>query len=249
MGLFDRTAKYLAAGPTLLVPANRVDDVGELLHRYDPHVKVKNDRFFFDNGVFLYGPVETSEPGIVGYYARPAWLPKHEDRAESAKLLDGERLVRGLAVRLNGGKQSEQPWADLDLGVSVYAATSLPVEQVIAILQPFAGDEAGRELVVDDEGADDYILGSYLEPVFLTVFWPAYLSKAREARPALATGATRKQEMCRWELRTAPHAATADLALCRLLAEAALALAAPTNGIVVDMYGFPITTPDELLPS
>ncbi len=67
MALFDRTAKHLATGPALLVPAERVDDVTELLHRYHPGVTVKSDRFFFDNGVFLYGPVETPDAGVVGY--------------------------------------------------------------------------------------------------------------------------------------------------------------------------------------
>jgi len=249
MALFDRTAKHLATGPALLVPAERVDDVTELLHRYHPGVTVKSDRFFFDNGVFLYGPVETPDAGVVGYYVRAAALPKREERSEDAKLLDGERLVRGLAVRLGGRTRSERPWAELDLEVSVYAETPLPAEQVIGVLQPYAGDEDGRRLTVEQHQnvAESYLLISEREPVFLTVFWPGYLSRSRPARPALAVGTLR--EPCRWQLRCTAKTATADPALCHLLAEAALALAAATNGSVVDMYGFPLTKPDELLAS
>jgi hypothetical protein len=242
MALFDRTAKHLATGPTLLVPADRVADVTELVRRYDPGVLVKSDRFFFDNGVFLYGPVETPEQGIVGYYVRAAALPKREERSEDAKLLDGERLVRGLAARLHGERRSERPWADLDLEVSVYAETPIPVDQVIGVLQPYAGDEEGRQLSADEQPnvSESYILISEREPVFLTVFWPGYLSRSRQAQ---AVGTMR--EPCRWQLRTTSK--TADPALCRLLGEAALALVAAVNGTVVDRYGFPVAKPDELL--
>ena len=250
MGLFDRTTKHLTEGPTLLVPVDRADDVAALLHRYDPGVRVRSDRFFFDNGVMLYGPVPTETPGTVGYYARAAWLPKRTDRPERDKLLDGERLVRGLAVRLGGDKRSERPWADLPLGVSVHSEQPLPVERVIEVLQPFAGTEAGRELVVDEHEVEgSYLLVSHLEPVFLTVFWPAYLSRSPLARPALAVGERRERELCRWQLRTTSPAATADLALCRLVAGAGLALATASDGIVVDMYGFPLRGAEELLPS
>jgi hypothetical protein len=250
MGLFDRTAKHLAAGPTLVLPADRVDEVTELVRRYDPGLLVKSDRFYFDNGVFLYGPVDTPVNGMVAYYARPAALPKREERPEDAKLLDGERLVRGLAVRVGGDKQGERPWAELDLEVSVFAEQPIPAEQVISVLRPFAGTEDGQELAVDEQREDDsYILISEREPVFLTVFWPGYLSRSRKAAPPLALGPMRKAEPCRWQLRTTARAATAVPALCRLVAEAGLALAAATNGVVVDMFGFPITTPDELLPA
>lgn len=248
MGLFDRTAKHLAAGPTLVLPADRVDEVTELVRRYDPGLLVKSDRFYFDNGVFLYGPVDTPVNGMVAYYVRPAALPKREERPEDAKLLDGERLVRGLAARLGGDKQGERPWAELDLEVSVFAEQPIPAEQVISVLQPFAGTEEGGELTADEQD-DSYILVSEREPVFLTVFWPGYLSRSRKAASPLALGRMRKAEPCRWQLRTTASAATADPALCRVVAGAGLALAAATNGIVVDMHGFPVTAPEELLAS
>lgn len=245
MALFDRTEKHLATGPTLLVPAERVDAVTEWVHRYAPEVRRKSDRFFFDNGMFLYGPVETS-PGIVGYYIRPAWLPKKQDRPENEKLLDGERLVRGLAARLGGQKRSEAPWADLELEVSVYAEQPPPVEQVIAALRQFAGTELRAKEYAIEGG---YILVGEEQPAFHTLFTPAWVSRLPGSRPALAVGAKRTAERCRWELGTTSPAATADLSLCRLVAEAGLALAAAANGSVVDMFGFPVTTVDELFPA
>lgn len=243
MGLFDRTAKHLAAGPTLMLPADRVDAVTELLKRYDPAMLVKSDRFFFDNGVFLYGPVDTPVNAMVAYYARPAALPKREERPEDAKLRDGERLVRGLAARLGGEASGERPFAELDLDIGVYAEQPIPAERVIEVLRPFAGTE---ELIVHDEPSVEgsYLLGSEREPLFLTVFWPGYLSRSRQATPPLALGPMRKTEPCRWQLRT-----LSTTVQPRVIATAGLALAAATNGIVVDMYGFPVATPEELLPA
>lgn len=246
MSLFDRTEKHLATGPTLLVPAEQVETVTEWVHRYAPEVARKSDRFSFRNGVFLYGPVETSTSGLVGYYVRPASLPKGEDRPEDEKMLDGEQLVRGLAVRLGGQKQSRQPWADLELEVSVYAEQPAPVEQVIAVLRPFAGTDLRAK---DYEIEGGYILLGEEQPVFHTLFAPARVSRLPAFRPALATGAKRQDELCRWELGTTSPAAAADPELCRLVASAGFALASAVNGSVVDMFGFPLASAGELLPA
>jgi len=88
MGLFDSTAKRLITGPTLTVPPAATGDVAELIKTYDPGVRVKGDRFGFDNGVLLYGPVDiTSElaektglpAGEIAYYARASALPKRRN--------------------------------------------------------------------------------------------------------------------------------------------------------------------------
>jgi hypothetical protein len=248
MSLFDRTAKHLATGPTLVLPAARVDDVTDLLRRYDPGLRVHSDRFSFDNGVLLYGPVEVpAEAGMVAYYARVWALPKREERPEDAKLADGERLIRGLAIRLNGATHAQRPWAELDFELSVYAEQPVPPEQVINVLQPYAGEEDGRELTVDEHPNVErsYFLISEREPVFLTAFWPGYLSKSRMAPPPLALGPLRTREPCRWQLGTTQNVDTAEPEFCRLITGAALALAAATGGVVVDMYGFPVARPDE----
>jgi hypothetical protein len=243
MGLFDRTAKHLAAGPTLVLPTERVDDVTELLRQYDPGLRVHRGRFAFDNGVLLYGPVAVpAEAGQVAYYARSWPLPKRQERPEDAKLADGERLIRGLAIRLNGMMYARRPWAKLDFDLSVYAERPIAPDQVIAVLQPFAGEEDGRQLTVDEQPnvEQSYFLLSEREPVFLTVFWPGYLSRSRTAPPPLALGPLRTREPCRWQLRTTADVAIADPESGRLVTSAALALAAAASAVVVDMYGFPV---------
>jgi hypothetical protein len=243
MGLFDRTAKHLAAGPTLVLPAERVDDVAELLRQYDPGLRVHSDRFSFDNGVLLYGPVAVpDDPGMVAYYARAWPLPKRQERPEDAKLADGERLIRGLAMRLNGMMHAQRPRAKLDFDLSVYAEQPIPPDQVIEILQPYAGEEDGRQLTVDEQPnvEQSYFLISEREPVFLTVFWPGYLARSRTAPPPLALGPLRTREPCRWQLRTTADVRIADSESGRLITSAALALAAAASGVVVDVYGFPV---------
>ncbi|HEX3780634.1 MAG TPA: hypothetical protein VHX38_13280 [Pseudonocardiaceae bacterium] len=248
MALFDRTAKHLAAGPTVVLPESRAKDVAELLERYDPSLVRREDRFVCHNGVLLYGPVPADEAGSVGYYARAGAMPKREERPEQAKLLDGERLVRGLALRYGGTMRSERPWAELGLEISVYAERAVSAEQVISVLQPFAGNAGGQVLTVDEQEKVEgsYLLVSEEEPVFLTVFWPGYLSRSRQARPPLALGTLRDAQPCRWQLRTTQDIATAEPRLCQLITEAALALAKVTDGVVVDLYGFPVDRADEL---
>jgi hypothetical protein len=251
MGLFDRTAKRLATGPTLVLPAERVDDVADLLRQYDPGLRAHGDRFSFDNGVLLYGPVEATPelaaaaglPTAIAYYTRAGLLPKRQERPEDAKLADGERLIRGLATRLNAATHAQRPWAKLDFDLSVYAEQPIPPDQVIAVVQPYAGEEDGRQLTVEEHPnvEQSYFLISEREPVFLTAFWPGYLSRSRMARPPLALGPLRTRDPCHWQLGTTQDVATAKPEFCRLITEAALALADATSGVVIDMYGFPVT--------
>src|ERR1700684_1138678 len=64
MAASGRTAKRLAAGPTLLLAAEVSDEIADALLAYDPALRVRSDRFVFGNGVLLYGPVEvTAELG------------------------------------------------------------------------------------------------------------------------------------------------------------------------------------------
>src|SRR5260370_1878544 len=95
MGLFDRTATYLAKGPTLLFPADPVDPLTDLLKLYDPSVRVRGDRLVFANGVLLYGPIDiTQELAVqarlpagmaVAYHAGVAIQSHPERRPGEAK--------------------------------------------------------------------------------------------------------------------------------------------------------------------
>ncbi|MGO9080781.1 MAG: hypothetical protein ACLQDY_17330 [Streptosporangiaceae bacterium] len=273
MGLFDRAdrrAKRLAAGPTLVLPADDADAVAQALLAYDPGVRARGDQFDFGNGVRLHGPVlltpelaaqaglaDSAEPPAAqptgaqppgaeppaAYYAEIADAGRGP-RPDSAKLRDAERLVRGLAARLGGTVHSQEP-IDLDMSVSVYCAAPVPPDQVISVLQPFTDDR----LFVDDypQAPGSYFLVSEEEPRFITVYWPPRFARSplQPAPPALGDLADR--EPCRWELRTKHPAAAASPQIRRTLAEAALALSASVAGVVIDPYGFPVSTPEDLL--
>jgi hypothetical protein len=254
MALFDRTAKRLVRGPTVVL----TNDPTDLLKSYAPDAYVRGDRLVVGNGVLLYGPVDVTaevaaKTGLEtgnGYYTRAGVLAKTEERPEPAKALDGEWLVRGLAARLHGVRYSHRSWSDVTLDLSVYAEEPVPAEQVIAVLQPFAGFEPGRELFVEEHETvhDSYFLLSEQEPVFITAFWPGRLARSKVAPPPLALGDLRGRAPCRWQLLTKQNAATADPAACRLAGEAALALAESVGGVVTDTFGFLITRAEEVLP-
>jgi hypothetical protein len=79
MSLFDGTAKRLASSPAVLLSADPADALADAVTSYDPAVRLRGDRFVFNNGVLLYGPVQITPelerkarlPGgmAVAYYA------------------------------------------------------------------------------------------------------------------------------------------------------------------------------------
>lgn len=257
MTLFDRTAGRLARGPAVLFPADPADGMAEAVLRYDPAAVVRSDRFVFRNGVELHGPVQVpldlaSQAGLpgglaAGYYADIAEGGTGRSRPDSLKWQDAERLIRGLAARLGGTVHDERPPMELKLRAAVYSGASLPAEQVIGILQPYA--QTGELLLEEDTGVPGaYYLITEKEPVFFVAYWPPRLSRSRLALPPPALGELCGQEPCRWDLRTKFPVTTADRETCLRVAEAALALARRTDGVVIDTYGFPVERPGDLLP-
>jgi hypothetical protein len=256
MALFDRTAGRLARGPAVLFPADPAAAIAAAVLRYDPAAVVQGDRFTCHNGVELYGPVEVAEglarqaglPGgpSAGYYAAIAEGGTGRSRPDSLKWQDAERLIRGLAARLGGTVHDERPPMDLKLRAAVYSERSLPAEQVIGILQPYA--QTGELLLEEDTGVPGaYYLITEKDPVFFVAYWPPRLSRSKLALPPPALGGRCGQEPCRWDLRTRFPVATAGRETRLRVAEAALALARHTDGVVIDTYGFPVDRPGDLL--
>src|SRR5260370_11708972 len=106
MGLFDRTATYLAKGPTLLFPADPVDPLTDLLKLYDPSVRVRGDRLVFANGVLLYGPIDITQElavqarlpaGMAGAHHAGVGIHSHPERRPdgAARAGAGALLRRG----------------------------------------------------------------------------------------------------------------------------------------------------------
>ena len=257
MALFDHTADRLARGPAVLFAADPADGMAEAILRYDPQAGVKSGEVVFHNGVRLHGPV-TVTPDVAGsaglptgltagYYAAIVEGGTGRSRPDSLKWQDAERLIRGLATRLGGTVHDERPPMDLRLRASVYSGHELPARQVVEVLQPYT--DTGKLVLEEDTGVSGaYYLLTKAEPVFFVAYWPSRLSRSRLALPPPALGELRDKEPCRWDLRTKFAVATVARETCLRVAEAALALAGRTSGVVIDTYGFPVDRPEDMLP-
>ncbi len=78
-------------------------------------------------------------------------------------------------------------------------------------------------------------------------YWPARLSRSELALPPPALGELRDKEPCRWDLRPAMPMATVPRRRPGS-PRPALALAAAADGVVIDTYGFPVATTEDVLP-
>jgi hypothetical protein len=255
MGLSGSAAKRLASGSAVLFAAEPAE-MADAVTGYDPGMQVRGDRFVFGNGVLLYGPVEiTPETArkaalpagmTVAYYASVAVQGKAERRPDDDKWQDARRLIRGLAARLGGTIHDPRPAMDLTLEASVYSGQPLPVADVIEVLRPFAGE--------DLEAGPMKVRGAYaLRPVdgsvlFLTMYWPPWVAGMKVQPPPPAIGELRRQKPCQWQLHTSVPVQSAGPEDCRTVGGAALALAGRTGGVVTDVYRFPVTRPEDLLP-
>jgi hypothetical protein len=256
VALFDRTARRLTGGPTLLLATQAGDEVMEAVRAYDPALRVKGDRVVFGNGVRLHGPVVVTAElaaqarlpaGVASaYYADIIETGTRGSRPDHAKWQDAERLIRGLAARLGGTVAEGRPPMTLNLSSSVYSGEPRPADQVISVLQPYTDDRLFVDEDQDVPGA--YFLVSEQEPAFLTVYWPPRMSRSALEPPPLALGDLGGREPCRWELRSKFPADTAGRDIRLTVGKAALALAREVDGAVVDVYGFPVTRPEDLLP-
>ena len=250
--MFDRSAGKLAAGPTLVLPADPGPALFDEARRYDPGVRYSTllRRLIFSNGVLLRGPVKvtpavTREAGLpegtaLAWYALAALQGHRERRVHDAKAFDGELLVRGLAARLGGTTHPASLQPKLALLASVYSERGLPTEQVIEALRPYGG-----EFRVEDRKADSYSLTGEK-----THFYVAYWSprRYRESDAPAALGPVRSRPLHHWDLHGGVPASDAPRELGLKVGEAALALAEESGGRALDMFGFPIGTPDDLVP-
>jgi len=140
-----------------------------------------------------------------------------------------------------------RPPVKLNLEAMVYSAAPLETAQVISVLQPYV--DTG-ELVIDENAhvPGSYALATEEEPEFFVVYWPPPVSRSRLGLPPPALGGRLGPEPCRWLLGTKFSLADAPGDIGRKVAEAALALARASDGIVIDAYGFLADGPADLLP-
>ena len=252
MKLFDRSASKLAAGPTLLLSADPGPALLDAARLYDPGVRQWGllGRLIFGNVVLLFGPVEVTpavaqDAGLpagttVAWYAQAALQAHNQRRSHEAKEDDGDKLVRGLAARLGGTTHPAKLQPKLALLASVYSERALPAGQVIDALRPYGGDLK----IEDDKEEDSYSLTGKAAP-FYTAYWPPRLYRASDAPSAL--GPVRSHPLHHWDIHSGVRASEAPRELCLTVGEAALALASQSGGIALDMLGFRVSRPDDLL--
>jgi hypothetical protein len=252
MRLFDRSASKLAAGPTLALPSDPGPGLFDEARRYDPGVRYSKPlrRLIFSNGVLLLGPVKVTpavaqEAGLpegtsVAWYALAALQGHQERRVHDAKAFDGELLVRGLAARLGGTTHPALLQPKLALLASVYSEQGLPTEQVIEALRPYGGD-----FRVEDQKPDSYSLTGE-KAHFYVAYWSP--RRYRESDAPAALGPMRPGRLHHWDLHGGVPASDAPRELGLKVGEAALALADQSGGRALDMFGSPISTPDDLVP-
>lgn len=250
MGLFDRTPSRLSDCTALLLRADPGETLMDAARLYDPGVRRWHDRLIFDNGVLLFGPVTVTpklqqqarlpDGTAVVWYTSAAG--QGQKRPHEAKLNDGDKLVRGLAARLGGTIRYGLPRQETDLALfaSVYSEQGLSREQVAELLRPYNGD-----LRAEDVKTDTYSLTGD-DIYFYVAYWSPRLYREDDAPPAL--GAMRSRPLNHWDLNTGVSAQHAARELCLKVGEAALALAARSGGVALDVLGFPITSPSDLFP-
>jgi hypothetical protein len=257
MGLFDRSGSKLSSRPSLLFAADPGSALLDAARRYDPEVHPWHGRLVFANGVLLFGPIAVT-PRIQQEAALPAGMPvayytgvavqrTRERRAESAKQDDAGKLLHGLAVRLGGKTHRAESQSKLALLASVYSEQDLPPDQVVEVLRPYGGEPSvedwkeGTYSISRDGDGDGDGDGAY----FYTAYWSPRLFVAREEPAAL--GKLRSGKLHHWDLNTGVAASEAVRELCLKVGEAALALADRSGGVPIDMFGFRISSAEDML--
>ena len=253
MALFDRTGGKLAAGPTLLLPADPGSALLDAARLYDPQLRHWHGRLVFGNGVLLFGQVEVTaklaqQAGLpagvaVAWYASAALQQHRGRRTDAAKRADGELLVLGLAGRLGGTLHPGPPLQRPALLASVYSEQPVPANEVVGVLRPYAGDVAIED-AKEDAKEDSYAI-SGKHASFYTAYWPPRRHVVASEPPAL--GPLGRRPLHRWDLNTGMRPSDTRRELQLKVAEAALALAARAEGVAIDMFGFRFVTPQELL--
>ncbi len=99
-------------------------------------------------------------------------------------------------------------------------------------------------------GAVAYGVGDYIHN-YIADFgqqWDEHGALGRATEAPSALGPIRSRPLHHWDIHSGVRASDAPRELCLKVGEAALALASRSGGVALDMFGFRISTPEDLLP-
>ncbi len=144
------------------------------------------------------------------------------------------RLIAGLAARLGGIAVPASEEAAKPLHADVYTARQVAPADVAGLLSGLASPDGAVTL---RGGGAPFEVGC----------WPAG-NALMTMDPPLAVGtAGGGLNLSRVIVRAAQPARGADPGVARLVGEAGLAIAGGTGGVCVDLFGFRVVSPDDLV--
>jgi hypothetical protein len=184
-------------------------------------------------------------------------------------------VLGGLAARFNGLSFPRPAELDKPLRADVYARRTFGPEELAAVVARRVPELAGAQpVVLDDKQVAGLIVDARLEPTagessnfgvfvleradvpFRVEYWPPQVA----AHPIVTdrTGARLlgilaplteqvPADMSMIVLRAEQRAGTADPGVARALGAAGLGLAAEAGGVCVDVFGFGVRNPDDLV--
>jgi hypothetical protein len=251
MALIDGAARRVRRGSTLLLPyVPEPEHVLETVRLFHPAAEQRGDTIRTVDGVALRGPFS-----ITPRVARRAGIPPGWPVAYVSRR--GAELVPGLAHRMGGrwfhdGRPIRRRDADHHRA-TVYLPMRPEPASLAALLGPYASAVTGfRELT---EAEDVVIFGgiAYTQVKGGDVELYVGARIAGVVRPAAerpyALGSLREvPELLTCDLAEAEVPARVPAELAMDVAQASLAIAEEHGGVALDLDGYRITRPEDLIP-
>jgi hypothetical protein len=265
MALFGaqrRLANALHSKVRLIVPADPGPErLLAAVQLYDPGARRDGDRISVASGsVLLTAPTEIdAETGrraplpaglsVVYFVDVPEWRgsPAQVTLARDAKrqaMDSAVRLIGGLAARLGGIAVPAADETAKPLHADVYTTRQVPAADLAGLLSRQAPGLAPVQAPSSSDGAVTLRGGN---APFEVESWPAD-NPLMTMDPPIALGTMAGGlKLCRITVRAAQPAEGADPGIARLVGEAGLAVAEATGGMCVDLFGFRVTSPEDLV--
>jgi hypothetical protein len=190
-------------------------------------------------------------PGLTAVYfvqidvAPPVLTPSAIAEGRKELRVTANLLIAGLAARLGGKALPESDRLREPLHADVYSPRALTAAELSAVLDPFIPGLAPAE----EPWSVDGVTTLHSEPAQVDVeYWPPSVP-LMTVDPPVALGRLRDQrdQLYVTVIRSAQTAADADPGTARAVGVAALAVAAATGGTGLDIFGFRIEDPDDLI--